>query len=40
MWVWFFEHSLDRCSEAMQYYYLLTVGLLVRSLEKQWLFKF
>ncbi|WP_372028889.1 hypothetical protein [Pseudomonas kurunegalensis] len=35
---WFLEHRLDRRSEATRYYYLLTVQLLVRRLEKLWVF--
>ncbi|USX38367.1 hypothetical protein NH673_08505 [Pseudomonas putida] len=34
--VWFLEHHLDRRSKATQYYYLLTVRLLIRRLEKSW----
>ena len=34
--VWFLEHRLKGRSEALQYYYLLTVRLLARRLEKPW----
>ncbi|MEJ5864683.1 hypothetical protein [Pseudomonas farsensis] len=33
---WFLEHRLARRCEATRYYYLLTVRLLARRLEKQW----
>lgn len=36
---WFLEHRLARRCEATQYYYLLTVRLLARRLEKPWVFK-
>lgn len=36
---WFLEHRLAMRCEATRYYYLLTVRLLVRRLEKPWLFK-
>lgn len=35
---WFLEHRLDRHSDATRYYYLLTVRLLTRRLEKLWTF--
>ncbi|WP_410481404.1 hypothetical protein ACJ70E_03640 [Pseudomonas plecoglossicida] len=35
---WFLEHRLARRSEATQYYYLLTVRLLARRLDKSWVF--
>lgn len=35
---WFLQHRLDLRSEATRYYYLLTVRLLARRLEKSWLF--
>lgn len=35
---WFLEHRLDRRSDATRYYYLLTVRLLTRRLEKPWTF--
>ena len=35
---WFLEHRLSRRSEATQYYYLLTVRLLARRLQKTWVF--
>ncbi|TKJ63442.1 hypothetical protein PviCFBP13515_05320 [Pseudomonas viridiflava] len=35
---WFLEHQLVQRSEATRYYYLLTVQLLVRRLEKSWVF--
>ena len=37
---WFLEHRLNRRREATRYYYLLTVRLLVRRLEKTWVFKY
>ncbi|MRF39577.1 hypothetical protein GIJ78_03440 [Escherichia coli] len=33
---WFLEHRLNRRSEATRYYYLLTVRLLARRLQKTW----
>ncbi|MFJ5299300.1 hypothetical protein ACIQAL_22570 [Pseudomonas sp. NPDC088368] len=33
---WFLEHRLGRSSEATRYYYLLTVRLLARRLQKTW----
>ncbi|WP_256809574.1 hypothetical protein [Pseudomonas siliginis] len=36
--VWFLEHHPDRRSTATWYYYLLTVRLLARRLEKPWTF--
>jgi len=33
---WFLEHCLSRHSEATRYYYLLTVRLLARRLQKTW----
>lgn len=35
---WFVERHLDRHSAATWYYYLLTVRLLTRRLEKTWTF--
>ena len=35
---WFLQHGLDLRCEATRYYYLLTVRLLARRLEKPWLF--
>ncbi|PYB86634.1 hypothetical protein [Pseudomonas soli] len=35
---WFLEHRLDRRSKMTRYYYLLTVRLLVRRLQKPWVF--
>ncbi|WP_144170456.1 MULTISPECIES: hypothetical protein [unclassified Pseudomonas] len=35
---WFLERHLDRRSEATRYYYLLTVRLLSRRLQKTWRF--
>ncbi|WP_338800780.1 hypothetical protein V9L13_24580 [Pseudomonas sp. RSB 5.4] len=35
---WFLEHRLDQRSDATRYYYLLTVRLLTRRLEKPWTF--
>jgi hypothetical protein len=34
--VWFLEHRLNRRSELTRYYYLLTIRLLARRLEKPW----
>lgn len=36
---WFLEYRLARRCEASRYYYLLTVRLLARRLEKPWVFK-
>ncbi|WP_231390682.1 hypothetical protein [Pseudomonas qingdaonensis] len=36
---WFLDHHLDRRSEATRSYYRLTIRLLVRRLEKSWVFK-
>jgi hypothetical protein len=36
---WFLKRSLAKRSEATRYYYLLTVRLLTRRLEKPWEFK-
>lgn len=33
---WFLEHRLDRRRNATRYYYLLTMRLIVRRLEKSW----
>lgn len=38
--VWFLEHRLYQRSDSTRYYYLLTVRLLTRRLEKQWTFNF
>lgn len=35
---WFLEHRLNQSSDATRYYYLLTVRLLNRRLEKPWTF--
>lgn len=35
---WFLEHRVGRSSEATRYYYLLTVRLLARRLQKTWVF--
>ncbi|MEJ8866875.1 hypothetical protein [Pseudomonas jessenii] len=35
---WFLSHHLGSRSEATRYYYLLTVRLLVRRIEKPWVF--
>jgi len=35
---WFLEHHLGRRSEATRYYYILTMRLLARRLEKPWKF--
>jgi hypothetical protein len=35
---WFLEHRLDRHSRVTRYYYFLTVRLLVRRLQKTWVF--
>jgi hypothetical protein len=37
--VWFLEHFLTGRSEATRYYYLLTIRLLARRLERSWVFK-
>lgn len=37
--VWFLENRLSEHSQATQYYYVLTVRLLARRLEKSWVFK-
>ncbi|WP_093381170.1 hypothetical protein [Pseudomonas sp. UC 17F4] len=36
--VWFLEHRLKGRSGSSQYYYLLTIRLLARRLEKPWVF--
>jgi len=36
---WFLEHYINRHSDETHYYYLLTIRLLVRRLEKSWVFK-
>ncbi|WP_339436791.1 hypothetical protein [Pseudomonas sp. EL_65y_Pfl1_R32] len=36
---WFLEHFLTGRSKATQYYYLLTIQLLARRLERPWVFK-
>jgi hypothetical protein len=36
---WFLDHYLDRRSEATRSYYMLTIRLLARRLEKSWVFK-
>jgi hypothetical protein len=35
---WFLNHRLGQRSDATRYYYFLTVRLLVRRLEKSWVF--
>ncbi|WDY57185.1 hypothetical protein [Pseudomonas sp. PSKL.D1] len=35
---WFLEHRLDRRSRMTRYYYFLTIRLLVRRLQKTWVF--
>lgn len=35
---WFLDHCLGQRSEATRYYYVLTVRLLARRLEKSWVF--
>lgn len=35
---WFLEHSLNQRSDSTRYYYLLTVRLLARRLQKRWEF--
>ncbi|MCX5507614.1 MULTISPECIES: hypothetical protein [Pseudomonas] len=35
---WFLEHRLGRRSEATRYYYVLTMRVLTRRLEKAWVF--
>jgi len=37
---WFLEHRMGHRSEATRYYYVLTVRLLARRLEKSWVFDF
>lgn len=37
--LWFLEHRLAGRCVATRYYYLLTMQLLVRRLEKTWVFK-
>jgi hypothetical protein len=36
--VWFLRHSLNQRSDATRYYYLLTVRLIARRLQKTWSF--
>ncbi|MBH3397252.1 hypothetical protein [Pseudomonas monteilii] len=36
---WFLDHRLARRCKATRYYYLLTVRLLARRLERAWIFK-
>lgn len=36
---WFLEHRLERRSKATRYYYLLTIQLLIRRLERSWDFQ-
>ncbi|WP_409260643.1 hypothetical protein [Pseudomonas putida] len=38
--LWFLEYRQATRCEATRYYYLLTVRLLVRRLEKTWVFKY
>lgn len=35
---WFLAHRLNRRSDTTRYYYLLTVRLLARRLQKTWVF--
>jgi len=35
---WFLEHRMSQRSDATRYYYLLTVRLLARRLDKSWAF--
>ncbi|MFG0460449.1 hypothetical protein ACF8GG_14005 [Pseudomonas sp. yb_1] len=35
---WFLGHRMSQRSEATRYYYVLTVRLLARRLEKSWIF--
>ncbi|MEK2611094.1 hypothetical protein WLF18_18460 [Pseudomonas shirazensis] len=35
---WFLDHRMSQRSEATRYYYVLTVRLLARRLEKSWVF--
>lgn len=35
---WFLEHSLNQRSDSTRYYYLQTVRLLARRLQKTWCF--
>ncbi|MGW7775887.1 hypothetical protein BS643_14685 [Pseudomonas protegens] len=37
--LWFLEYRLTRRCEATRYYYLLTVRLIARRLERPWVFK-
>jgi hypothetical protein len=37
--IWFLEERIGQRKEPTRYYYLLTVRLLVRRLEKSWVFK-
>lgn len=37
--IWFLEHRLSGRNESTRYYYLLTVRLLARRLEKSWFLK-
>ncbi|POF86739.1 hypothetical protein [Pseudomonas putida] len=36
--VWFLENRISQRSKSVRYYYMLTVRLLVRRLEKTWIF--
>lgn len=36
---WFLKHRLNQSSETTKYYYLLTLRLIARRLEKPWVFK-
>lgn len=38
--LWFLENRLARRCKATRYYYLLTVRLLVRRLDKPWVFRY
>ncbi|PLP95759.1 hypothetical protein CYD26_01665 [Pseudomonas sp. FFUP_PS_473] len=38
--VWLLEHHLGSCGDSTRYYYLLTVRLLARRLEKPWVFTY
>ncbi|HBO3456638.1 hypothetical protein CF337_25875 [Pseudomonas aeruginosa] len=35
---WFLDHRMSKRSEETRYYYVLTVRLLARRLEKSWVF--
>lgn len=35
---WFLEHRISQHGQATRYYYILTIRLLARRLEKSWIF--